>query len=643
MSDAVERPEGESSNPRVDRRPVRGGQTGFLNSRSALKWGWLVLPVGFLWFRLINNLRVEWETNPQYSFGYVVPLLCIGLLLRRWQSLPQGSVISHQSSVIGHQSSVIGHQSSVIGHQSSVIGHPSSGNPQSGLLPPSSGLTSDLRPLTSGPSSDSSADLRPLSSVLCPLSIVFALLALLYLPTRLVEGATPEWRPIQWSLGVVTIGLTLGGIYATKGRQWLREFAFPILFLFVAIPWPTIVEGPIIQNLTQANSAAVVEIMGILGVPALQHGNVIEVASGVVGIDEACSGIRSFQSSLMISLFLGELYRLGLWRRVVLVPVGFLVAFLFNICRTTFLTWVAAKKGVAAIAVYHDQAGLTILVACIATMWVLTRLMVRSRTAQESEDRGQRTEDGGQRAEVRCSVVCSPVVCSPAGGSPVVRSPLALQRLRGWSLALLVWIISVEAGVEGWYRLRESKMALGPNWTVQFPTNFPSYRSLPIAPATESLLRFDSGKQGAWREANGTEWMGFYFEWLPGRVAGYLAKRHTPEICLPAAGRKLTSGPELVVMKIRGVELPMRVYLFNDPDGPLHVFQCRWEAGAGREAYIAEESARYNLVRAVWAGRGKRGQKVLEFIVKGIADPAIARAAVVQQLEKVVKVEGVAH
>ena len=48
----------------------------------------ILLPLGYLWFCLINNLQVEWSTNPQYAYGWVVPLLCLGLLLRRWQSFP---------------------------------------------------------------------------------------------------------------------------------------------------------------------------------------------------------------------------------------------------------------------------------------------------------------------------------------------------------------------------------------------------------------------------------------------------------------------------------------------------------------------------------------------------------------------------
>ena len=51
-----------------------------------MKWAVVLLPIAYLWFRLINNVSVEWATNPQYSYGWVVPLLCVGLLLRRWQA-----------------------------------------------------------------------------------------------------------------------------------------------------------------------------------------------------------------------------------------------------------------------------------------------------------------------------------------------------------------------------------------------------------------------------------------------------------------------------------------------------------------------------------------------------------------------------
>lgn len=41
------------------------------------------LPLLWLWFRLIDHLRIEWSVNAQYGYGYAVPFLCAYLI---WQS-----------------------------------------------------------------------------------------------------------------------------------------------------------------------------------------------------------------------------------------------------------------------------------------------------------------------------------------------------------------------------------------------------------------------------------------------------------------------------------------------------------------------------------------------------------------------------
>ena len=71
----------------------------------------------------------------------------------------------------------------------------------------------------------------------------------------------------------------------------------------------------------------------------------------------------------------------------------------------------------------------------------------------------------------------------------------------------------------------------------------------------------------------------------------------------------------------------------------MYVFHCRWEAGVNEDAYVAHESACFNLIRGIWAGRGKYGQKVLELIVTGCPDAEQAKAALRRQLETLIKVE----
>jgi hypothetical protein len=314
------------------------------------------------------------------------------------------------------------------------------------------------------------------------------------------------------------------------------------------------------------------------------------------------------------------------------------------VCRTSLLTWVAAQKGVAAISEYHDPAGITILIACTAGMWAVALLLRRQWTKvkkQKVESVGENVESRNEKVETQNK--SETPKAENRNLFQLSTFPIStFKNVSHLAFALLVWLCIVEAGVQIWYRSREARFNPSPIWSVVFPEGNPTFRTLPVEEKEKYLLRFDEGKQGEWQEADGTQWQAFYFNWFPGRVAGYLAKRHTPEICLAATGLKLLSGPKLTMMNIHGVELPIRSYVFGTEDGVVQVFHCRWEAGVGRDAYVEHESARYNLVRAIWAGRGNKGQKVLEFIVSGMNDPEQAKQALTRQLEKMIKVEKVA-
>lgn len=545
----------------------------------------IFLPLGYLWFRAIDSMYLEWSTNPQYSYGLFVPFLCLGLILRNWAARSPSPAVNSPLSTV------------------SADGSP---------LPAQTALRSDA-PI-------SASQLFSFSAFKdAPISLLFLFAILLVLPARLVVAATPEWRPLQWVLALIAVGATLYYVRSIWGREGIAKYGIPIGLFLIAVPWPSPIEQPIIQHLTSADSSIVVEIMGILGIPAIQHGNIIEVGSGIVGIDEACSGIRSFQSSLMISLFLGELYRLTVARRFILLGSGIVFSFAFNVCRTSFLTWIAAKNGVGAIAQYHDPAGLAILVACTLLLWIMGLFLGRNSSK---------------------SPLVAPNALPSALGSPLP-APCSQRPISSFcfllSIILIAWFAAIEIGTSLWFSSREAKLVIGPDWSLSFPTNEPSFKSVTITDKTFGLLRYDDGKEGTWQDADGGNWHAFYFNWVPGRVAGYLAKRHTPEICMGAAGQNLKAGPDLFVAKINDITLPIRQYLYENQGNQMHVFHCRWEAGADQNASVQYESSRLNLIRGVWAGRGNQGQKVIELIVTGYATPEQARAALIKQLDNIVK------
>ena len=548
-----------------------------------MRYALCAVPLAWLWFVLINDLSVEWTVNPQYSYGWAVPFLCVFLL---WQRIYVAD----------------GRRQMADGKAKSIL---------------------------------TNFDLP--SSVFY---LLFALCALLYAPTRLVEEANPGWRLVSWALSLEVIGLTLIFLYLLLGaarfqisdfRFRISNFVFPICFFLVAVPWPSHIELPLIQGLTRADTAFTTELVGWLGIPAMPHGNVIELATGMVGIEEACSGIRSFQATLMISLFLGEFYSLGLWRRVFCVFAGFALSFLFNLARMSLLVWVAARKGVAAIASWHDPAGVTILVACFFSLWGLGVLLKsKQRKAERGNENAEKLKTETQKGESRTSKAESG---NPPSVVPGFRPPTSV--VRRLALALGVWILLTEFSVEAWYRSHEARLPKAVQWTVAWPTNNFTFEELPLAEPTRQILRYDAGRSAAWQDGNLT-WQAVFLSWKPGRTAIHLAQNHTPEICMTAAGHTLKSISPLEWFDVNGLRMPFLAYQVTDAPQPFFVFYCLWDDRASTQGFETMNLTYGNRLGPVLAGLRNPGQRSLEIAVAGPADAAEAEADVRGELQKLI-------
>ena len=540
------------------------------NSGQRQTWFWVFTALAVYWGALIHQLGAQWSFNAQYSYGWFVPFLCVFLV---WQRMQNADSKKQKAQI------------------------------------------------------DFSFQLSKFQL------FALALCAVLFAPTRFFHEANPIWRLTSWlwAIEVVVITLVLLHLALRASHSALRvsHLAFPIGFFLVAVPWPSGPENFLVQTLTRLNVSATVEALGWLGIPALQHANVIEVATGNVGINDACSGIRSFQATLMISLFFGEFYRLNIARRAVCVLAGFALSFLFNMARTTLLTWIAARRGVPAIARWHDPAGVAILVACFLTLW-LTALWLHAKSrSQKSEVRGQRSDLQAPNSGLR----------SPSSSSSTLNPQLSTVR---WlAVALLVWFVLVEAGVECWYRAHEKTVAANNQWTVNAAGLGPDFVRAEIPPDISAQFRSDESLQGRWRDQDGNAWQLYYFRWFPSlslnkRVAVQLAKTHGPEKCLPAIGMTLKADLGVITMPVGDRQFAFRQYVFLAGDQTLHVFYAIYEDPGGTAVLANRRKDTENRIAAALVGSRNDGQSFLELVVTGPEDPEQARSALRAVLEKLI-------
>src|SRR4029077_8320831 len=254
------------------------------------------------------------------------------------------------------------------------------------------------------------------------------------------------------------------------GPSWLRHFAFPVAFIFVAVPWVTPIEVPVIQGLMHGIAAAVSETLNLLGIPTQLEGNLIRVGNGLAGVNEACSGVRSLQTSLMIGLLFGEMKRLSIWRRGALVIGAVAIAIVANFCRAFFLVWIAATKSISATERWHDLAGYSIVAAVFIGSLALASLLGRTK----SELRDQRP------------------------GSRETNLSFVIRHSSFLAAAGLGWLLFVELAAASWYGLHERNLIASERWSVRWPESAPGFHLLKLDKQVRGTLRFDEGEAASW-------------------------------------------------------------------------------------------------------------------------------------------------
>jgi exosortase/archaeosortase family protein len=337
------------------------------------------------------------------------------------------------------------------------------------------------------------------------------------------------------------------------------------------------------------------------------------MATGQVGVDEACSGIRSLHSALMLSLLLGELYLLRTGSRVVLFVASGILAFLVNVGRTFILSWVSSEHGTAALQKWHDPIGFAEAVACMTGLFILALCLRPGKAAVDSAE--------------------------PEPKKSLERLPAAVPAFL--CLFIVVWFVFVEAATWGWFRMRESEMAVLTKWSLELPDSAEGFRRTELSETAKRALRADETRSAQWRSPDGNLWQIYYIRWQHGSRTAQLATQHWPEICMTGAGKKLRSGPEIKSYDLGGLMLPFRVYAFDDKGATMFVFHGVWKerGGTSSELRLDGKPNLRSRMQAVWHGKRNLGQRVLEVGVWGFDDLASANAAFMRQLDKLVKVE----
>ncbi len=165
------------------------------------------------------------------------------------------------------------------------------------------------------------------------------------------------------------------GIWTDSRVKLTGLFLFPALVWLVSAPMVSVIENQLNLFLLRKVVTVVSFVFDFLRLPLEQQGNVLVLPTGKIGVEDACSGIRSLTACLFAGSFLGAVFLDRLWKKIALVAAAMGFAFLTNLVRGLFLTGWAYQNGPESISgVVHDVAGYAVLGLTVAGLLCLLPL-----------------------------------------------------------------------------------------------------------------------------------------------------------------------------------------------------------------------------------------------------------------------------
>jgi len=164
--------------------------------------------------------------------------------------------------------------------------------------------------------------LRVLVPAVAPIALLpLAAAALLWLAGALVDVLVVQ------QLGAVAV--LVAAAWALLGTPVARALAFPLAFLFLAVPMGRGLEPPMMAFTADWT----VKLVRASGVPVYQEGLFFYLPTGSWSVVEACSGVRYLIASVTLGLLYAWLTYHSAWRRGLFMLAAVIVPIIANVLR----------------------------------------------------------------------------------------------------------------------------------------------------------------------------------------------------------------------------------------------------------------------------------------------------------------------
>jgi exosortase len=167
------------------------------------------------------------------------------------------------------------------------------------------------------------------------------------------------------------------------GVRAFRSSLFPFCFLFGIVPLPAVLLNRITTFLQYASGVAARTLFRTAGVPATQHGIVVDIPGLTIEVAQECSSIRSSLMLIVVTMVLAHLFLHSWWRKALLIAVAIPLA----VAKNGLRIFVIAELGTRVDSGFldgslHHHGGIVFLAIAVAIVIVLIWILRRSESLQ---------------------------------------------------------------------------------------------------------------------------------------------------------------------------------------------------------------------------------------------------------------------
>jgi exosortase D (VPLPA-CTERM-specific) len=371
----------------------------------------------------------------------------------------------------------------------------------------------------------------------------------------------------------------VGLLWSHLGWKKLKSIFFALVFMLTMFPLPNFLNTKLMLQLRLISSKLGVALIQLYGMPVTRTGNVIDLGFVQLQVVEACSGLHSLISLVVLSLLLAYFLKDHIWKRVVLLISSVPLAILTNSMRIAMTAILHKHFGPdVAQGFFHGFSGLVIFLISIPVLFIEMKVLEKlPPSARKSLSKSSTSEQQPSSNDPH------------AKGKRILPGTTLRHPIFIAAVILLVATFALSQGVEFREKIPASQSL------DKFPLKFGSWSAenrQPIAQNFLNALDLSEYLLADYQNDNDKR-VNTYVAYYESQSKG--KSIHTPATCLPGSGWSFDQSGKVLISGLSGNPETMEISRAVMQYGRSTQIAYYWFAQRGRILNNAYQLKIYNF------------------------------------------------